>query len=153
VRTALVNPFSYFLWHAWRDICFERRTQNLTSVCVLQSHRHQHGALHPGRTRRHSPGVPCTVRQRQGSAQDLSRAFCEQTVSRLSHCCSEVGTIFEGHLPVLNPPKLRPYWEQYQRERARSITISGISYLVLYVMPIGDLQTKIHFSSRETAPT
>jgi hypothetical protein len=30
--------------------------------------------------------------------------------------------------------------------------ISGISYLVLCVMPIGDLQTKIHFSSRETAP-
>jgi hypothetical protein len=31
--------------------------------------------------------------------KDLSRAFSEQTVSRLSHYCSEVGKIFEEHFP------------------------------------------------------
>jgi len=36
--------------------------------------------------------------------QDLSRAFSEQCVSRLSHYCSEVGKIFEEHFPPPWPP-------------------------------------------------
>jgi len=48
-----------------RFVSDELRT---SQVCVLQSHRHRHGALHPSRTSWHSLDVRCSVWQRQGSA-------------------------------------------------------------------------------------
>jgi hypothetical protein len=125
-----------------------------SQVCVLQSHRRQHGALHPGRNRRHSLGVGCSVWQRRtGFISSVSRAVCVQIIALLFRGRKNIWGAFSPSLPLPPPPpKLRPYWEQYQSESAKSITTSGISHLVLYVMPIGDLQTKIHFASRETAP-
>jgi hypothetical protein len=47
----------------------------------------QHGAIHLVQNRRHSLGAQCSVWQRTGRVADLSRAFFEQWVSRLSYVC------------------------------------------------------------------
>ena len=63
------------------------RTNSEPHMCVYCSNQHQHGALHLGWAFWHSLGIWCTIWQQQGSTEDLSWVFAEESVSRLSYVC------------------------------------------------------------------
>jgi hypothetical protein len=91
-----VISLSYCLWHTWRFSCFERRSRNLITFCVLQSNRHQHGALHLGWTRRDPLSLRWRAWQRQESSEDLSRDLSKlrpdySTLSSVDRRLREIG--------------------------------------------------------------
>ena len=97
-----VISFSYCLWHVWRVSCCERRKQNVIIVCVLQSNRHQHGALHLVWTRRQPLGTGCSAWQQQESSEDLSRDLSKQcagyrTLSFVDRRLGEISILAVNH--------------------------------------------------------
>jgi hypothetical protein len=134
-----VISFSYYLWHAWRVSCFERRNQNHISVCIAIKSTSKWSPS-PGLNSQ-TPTWPTVQRMTTaGKLRGLSRDLSKQcpdyrTLSYVDRGLGEIGVL------AVN---------RQSRERGRSFRTQQIDEDVLQSLE-GNISTSISAVAHEVS--